>query len=146
MALLPRVLPLWVLPLLLLSDQGVLQARKGLKRWMSDLSGEIDLDSGIESKRGSETGIETGIEIETEALEAGGVRLVIEGGEVAATKWMRETGSPVGRKMEATVEEDGRETEKEIAIETAIGIGTEIDEIGGSGEAAWTETDRKSVV
>jgi len=144
MALPLKVLPLKVLPLLLSSDQGVQEALKGRRKWMKDHSGETGLDSGIESRRGNETGIETGTERETEVLEEEGVHLAMEDGEGAMRKWTEETGLEVGRKMVATVGEDGKETEKEIAIETATEtatvIGTERDETGGRNEAALTET------
>lgn len=141
MALLLRVL------LLLLSDQGVLVAWRGRKKWMPDLSGETGLDSGTESQRGRETGIETGIERGTEVLEVEGVHLVMEEGEEVVIEWMGGTGSEAGRKTEAiTGEEDGSETETEIATETVIETETETDGTGGRSEAVWIATGNEGGV
>lgn len=54
---------------------------------MEDISGGNDLDSGIESQKG--TGIETGIETETEVLVEEDVHLVMEA-EEEVKEWMGE--------------------------------------------------------
>lgn len=136
-------LPLKQPNILHLSDQGVLE--KNRKKWMTDHLGETGLDSGIENRRGTETGIE--IETGTEVLEGVDVLLVMEGGELVVTKWTGETGTGVGRKMEAiSVGEDGRETEIGRETETETAIGTEVDETGEKGEEALIGTENGAVV
>lgn len=107
------------------------------KIWMGDTSGQRGLGTGIVSLK------ETGIEKESVALVAEDVLLEmeVEGG----TGWTGGTDSQDGRRTVITVEEDGRETEAEIAIGTEIEIAkgtvTETGENGESGGVAKITTE-----